>query len=294
MARKNALGKGLNALLSPLPQTDTASEVGGLEVREIAIDRIHRSTVQPRNVFSEASINHLADSIREAGVMQPIVVRPRGEDGYELVAGERRWRAAAKAGQESLPAIVREVDDSKALLLALVENLQREDLNPMDEAEALGQLCGEYGLTHEQAAHAIGKSRTTVTNQIRLLNLHKSVANLLREGKLEIGHARALLTLDKSTQAKTGREIVRSGLSVRQTEALVRRIQQNAQRPESRKQSSKSPDILRLETELSDSLGASVSIQFGKSGANRGKGRLVISYNSLDELDGIIDQLKQS
>jgi ParB family chromosome partitioning protein len=298
---KKRLGRGLDALLSadrtpaqpvsaepPRASGEQAAEVpreGGLA--EVAIADVVRSRYQPRREFNEESLNELAASIRAQGLMQPVVLRPRAQGGYELIAGERRWRAAQIAGLARIPAVVRDVTDEQASAMALIENIQREDLNPLEEAHALERLKDEFGLTQQQVADAVGKSRVAVTNLLRLLNLTAPVRDMLLAGEIEMGHARALLPLSPLDQERLARVVATKQLSVRATEALVRSRQQPVPaRPAARQ---KDADTARLERELSDKVGAPVSIDSNASG--RG-GRLVISYTSLDELDGILAHLK--
>ena len=261
------------------PQGDAT----GGNLRKIALDRIRPGPFQPRSVFEPESLAELANSIREQGVIQPIVVRPVG-DTFEIIAGERRWRAAQQAGLEDIPVIVREVDDEVAVALALIENIQREDLNPLEEATALKRLVEDFQLTHAEAAQAVGRSRSMVSNLLRLLELTAEVRDMVDARHLEMGHARALLSLDPASQASAAREVVRKKLSVRETERLVRRMQ-NPPKPAAKKAD---PDILRLQEDLAGTLCAKVRIQHGLSG----KGKLVIAYNSADELEGIIGHLK--
>ena len=261
-----------------------ATETPGL--KEVGLDEVHRSPHQPRIHIPDEGIEELAASIESQGLMQPIVVRPRSGGGYELIAGERRWRAAQRAGVDRIPAIVREVDDSQAMAMALIENIQREALTPLEEASGLRRLLEEFGMTHEEAAAAVGKSRPAVSNLLRLLDLGDVARQLLQSGDLEMGHARALLPLDETTQAGIARLAAEKGLSVRQTEALARRAQagpspSTGTRP-------RDPDTLRLERELSDRLGAPVAIAHGA----KGRGKVVISYTNLDELDGILERLR--
>ena len=220
--------------------------------------------------------------------MQPIVVRPIGEGRYEIIAGERRWRATQIAGLDKIPAVIRDVPDEAAIAMALIENIQRENLNPIEEAVALKRLQDEFELTHAEVAQAVGKSRTTITNLLRLIALSDEVKTLLEHGDLEMGHARALLTLDAETQCAIARQIVAKGLSVRQTEALVRLHQEGRNTEKVKPDVTVSADIRRLQDQLSDTLGAGVEIQHGA----KGKGKLVITYNSLDELDGILGHIK--
>lgn len=277
--KRKSLGKGLDALL-PEPLEETPAPTGGMP--ELAMDAVHCGTRQPRGRINEEGIVELAASIRAQGLLEPIIVRPRAKGGYEIVAGERRWRAAQRAGLETIPALVRELDDRQAMAIALVENIQREDLGPLDEAAALKRLLAEYGMTHEEIADAVGRSRTAVSNLLRLLNLVPEVRQMLHDGELEMGHARALLGLPVDEQVAAGREVVRRSLSVRQTEALVKRLLSGvAPTPEP------DPDTRRLERSTSELLGAPVTITTG----NKGRGRIVIRYSSLDELDGILTRM---
>ncbi len=261
----------------PIAQTPGFEEVG--------VDQVYRSPHQPRLEIPEEGIEELAASIESQGLMQPIVVRPRSGGGYELIAGERRWRAAQKAGVDRIPAIVREADDREAMAMALIENIQREALTPLEEATGLRRLLEDFELTHEEVATAVGKSRPAVSNLLRLLDLGHVARELLQSGAIEMGHARALLPLDETTQGQIARIAAEKGLSVRQTEALARRAQAA---PTSSTPPPRDPDTLRLERELSDRLGAPVAI----SHTARGRGRVVISYTTLDELDGILDRLR--
>ena len=291
--KKRGLGRGLDALLgsgslgSDTAPAPVAHASDGL--RQLPVDLIDRSPYQPRSNFNEEALQELADSIRAQGVVQPIVVRPRpGKTGrFELIAGERRWRAAQLAGLHEVPAIVREdVDDQAAMAMALIENIQRQALNPMEEAVALNRLIEEFGLTHEQTADAVGRSRAAVSNMLRLLNLEEGVKALLSDGNIEMGHARALLGLSGGAQFKAAREVAERGLSVRETERLVKKLANPA--PAKAVAHTKDPDTQRLENDLSERLGARVHFQTGKSG----KGKVVIEFNSLDELDGILSHIK--
>jgi ParB family chromosome partitioning protein len=239
---------------------------------------------QPRRDFDPDSLRELADSIGVQGVIQPIVVRPIAGERYEIVAGERRWRASKQAGLAEIPVVIRNVDEPTALAIALIENIQRDDLAPLEEAGALQRLLDEFGLTHQQVAEAVGKSRTTVTNLLRLLELESEVKLLLDQGRLEMGHARALLGLKGDAQALAGRQVVARGLSVRETEKLVRRLQTDGLDPGQTAKPPSDPNIRRLQDDLTERLGARVAIQHG----TKGTGKLVIAYNSLDELDGIL------
>lgn len=238
------------------------------------------------------ALEELANSIRAQGVMQPIVVRPIGtSDGetlYEIIAGERRWRATQQAGLDSIPVIIRDVPDEAAIAMALIENIQREDLNAMEEAMALQRLKEEFELTHQEVADAVGKSRVTVTNLLRLTTLHPDVQKMLERGDLEMGHARALLSLPDAEQKAAAKEVVAKGISVRQTEALVRRLLQQKEAVQTKTESRIDPDIRHLQETLSEKIGVPVVLQHGA----KGKGKLILSYNSLDELDGILSHIK--
>ena len=285
---KRRLGRGLDALLSS--EGPASAEAAG-DLSEIAVDRIVRGRYQPRQQFDQESLEELAASIRSQGLMQPVVVRPRATGGFELIAGERRWRAAQLAGLTRIPAVVKEVSDEQASAMALIENIQREDLNPLEEASALQRLRDEFQLTQQQVADAVGKSRVAVTNLLRLLNLAPAVRELLQSGALEMGHARALLSLTAAEQEGLAREVAAKHLSVRQTEALVRRYQ-NGREANRNALSGGAPvkdqDTRRLELDLAERVGAPVSINHSASG----KGQLVISYSSLDELQGILRHIR--
>ena len=251
----------------------------------VSLDEIHPSRYQPRQSFDEASLAELAASIKSQGLMQPVLLRRRPQGGFELVAGERRWRAAGLAGLHTVPAVVREVTDQQASVMALIENIQREDLKPLDEAGAMQRLQDEFGLTHQEVADAVGKSRAAVTNSLRLLNLEAAVRNLLNDGALEMGHARALVPLPAGAQAAAARTIVAKGLNVRQAEALARRLLQGDSGK--RRSPAKDADTRALERSLTDRIGAPVSISHNA----RGRGKVTISYASLDVLDGILSRL---
>ncbi|TGN39586.1 ParB/RepB/Spo0J family partition protein [Marinobacter confluentis] len=287
-AKKRGLGeRGLGALLQGsrvnLDQ-DVKNHDG--ELREIPVDLIQRGRFQPRRDMDPAALQELADSIRQQGVMQPVVVRPISEGRFELIAGERRWRATQMAELDRIPAIIRDVPDDAAIAMALIENIQRENLNPVEEAFALQRLQEEFGLTQAQVAEAVGKSRTTITNLLRLISLSEDVRVMLEHGDLEMGHGRAMLTLQPEQQMQVARQVVARSLSVRQTEALVRQVQQ--QKPDKKQKGQIDPNIRALQDDLAERLGARVSIAHGQ----RGKGKLVIEYTSLDELDGILGHIK--
>jgi len=291
-AKKRGLGRGLDALIKtrpaarPGPAPAASEAAGDGSLRSLAIDLIQRGKYQPRSDMHPESLQDLADSIKAQGLVQPIVVRPVGGGRFEIIAGERRWRAAQLAGLQEVPVVVRDVPDRAAIAMALIENIQRENLNPLEEARALRRLIDEFEMTHQEAAEAVGRSRTAVSNLLRLLELNDDVKQLVEAGKLEMGHARALLALAGAQQSEAARTVVARGLSVRETERLVRR-QQGGERPKP-KAAAPDPDVQRLERELSERLGARVTL---KAGA-RGKGQLVISYNSLDELDGILAHIR--
>lgn len=287
-AKKRGLGeRGLGALLqgSRVNLDQEVKDHDG-ELREIPVDLIQRGRFQPRRDMDPAALQELADSIRQQGVMQPVVVRPISEGRFELIAGERRWRATQMAEMDRIPAIIRDVPDEAAIAMALIENIQRENLNPVEEAFALQRLQEEFGLTQVQVAEAVGKSRSTITNLLRLISLSEDVRLMLEHGDLEMGHGRAMLTLEPEQQMQVARQVVAKSLSVRQTEALVRQVQQN--KPDKKPKGQIDPNIRSLQDDLAERLGARVSIAHGQ----RGKGKLVIEYTSLDELDGILGHIK--
>jgi ParB family chromosome partitioning protein len=284
--KKKRLGRGLGSLIGNIDDAANASSANSTDgLAEIDIDRIQRGRYQPRQVFEPEALQELADSIRAQGVVQPIVVRPEG-DHFELVAGERRWRAAQLAGLQKIPAMVRELDAKSAAAIALIENIQREDLNPLEEAQAFMRLIEEFDLTHQQVADSVGRSRAAVSNLLRLLDLAEPVKQQVNEGLLDMGHARALLALIRHDQIEVARLVVLRGLSVRETELLVKK-RLGAQTTGKAKSAASDPDVKRLETEISEKLGAGVKIKPGK----RGAGQLIISFNSSAELDGILKHL---
>lgn len=309
MTRKPALGRGLDALIgagarrrdslelagssTPLELTDAARSAAASDVAEDRLERLPlgqltRGKYQPRRDIQPEALEELADSIRAQGVMQPIVVRPIGVDRYEIIAGERRWRAAQLAELDVIPAVIREVSDEVALALALIENIQRENLNAIEEAMALKRLGEEFELTQQQIADAVGKSRTQVANLLRLLALDPEVQTLLERGDLDMGHARALLTLNSTQQRQVAHEVVNNDMTVRATEALVKKVQTSQTPIKTPSRQSKQPDVAKLETHLGELLGAPVSIDHGQ----KGKGKLTIRYTSLEELDGILNHIK--
>ncbi len=280
-SKKRGLGRGLDALLGS-EKRNQAAEPSGPTLDEIPVEWIQPGKYQPRQIMDDEALQELAASIKAQGVMQPIVLRSVGDKRYEIIAGERRWRATQLAGLDKIPAVIKEVNDEAAVAMSLIENIQREDLNPMEEAMALQRLIEEFDLTHQEVADAVGKSRTTVTNFLRLNNLSTEVGQMLSHGDIEMGHARALLSLSFESQGKAAREIASQQLSVRQAEAMVRKIQASSNSP--KKPKSVDADTRNLENRLSTNIGQQVTIQHSA----KGKGKLVIKYNSLDELDGIL------
>ena len=285
--RKKGLGRGLESLLgSATPAATTAAAPVGGHLQELPVDLIQRGKYQPRRDMDPESLAELAHSIRQQGVMQPIVVRSIGDQRYEIIAGERRWRATQQAGLDSIPVIIKDVGDEAAIAMALIENIQREDLNPIEEARALQRLQMEFELTQQQVADAVGKSRPTIANLLRLMSLRAEVQTCLEHGDLEMGHAKALLGLEADAQVSAAKVVISKGLSVRQTEALVRSLQKEGQAGK-KKPEQRSGDVRKLEQQLAEALGAEVLIQANA----RGKGKLVVKYNSLDELDGILSHI---
>ncbi|MGM0564855.1 MAG: ParB/RepB/Spo0J family partition protein [Pseudomonadota bacterium] len=263
-------------------------ETAGDQLKSLPIDKVDRGTYQPRRHFDAEALEELADSIREQGVLQPIVVRPVGQR-YEIIAGERRWRATQLAGLEEIPAVIKRLDDQAAAAAALIENIQRENLNPLEEAQALQRLIDEFELTHGEVSQAVGRARASVTNLLRLLELSDEVKQMVDRGQLSMGHARSLLSLNSAQQLKLAREIVSKKLSVRATEQRVKQLLGGDAGNKSKSPGKSSdPNIRRLEQDLADTLSANVSLQHAQSG----KGKLVIQYNSLDELEGILKHIK--
>jgi ParB family chromosome partitioning protein len=283
MVKLKGLGRGLDALLSASNETP-----GKESLQTIALDRIRPGKYQPRTRMDDASLAELADSIKAQGLMQPILVRPVDANRFEIIAGERRWRAAQRAGLSEVPALVRDVPDQSALALALIENIQREDLNPLEEAQGIKRLIDEFGLTHEAAAQAVGRSRSAVTNLLRLTQLAKPVQDYLLAGELDMGHARALLALPAAQQGAAAARVIAQGLSVRDTERMIHATQHPAHRRKRRTAKAADADTARLEAELADALGAVVRIQ----ALREGTGRVVIAYSSLDQLEGILAKLR--
>jgi ParB family chromosome partitioning protein len=284
MIKKPGLGRGLDMLLSSARSQSTDAE--DTVLKRLPVERVRPGQYQPRTRMDADALQELADSIKAQGLVQPIVVRKLNGGEYELIAGERRWRAAQLAGLHDIPAVVRDIPDQAAAAMSLIENIQREDLNALEEAGALRRLIDEFGLTHQQTAEAVGRSRVAVTNLLRLLEMQPEVKALLDAGQFEMGHARALLALQGAKQVEIAKLVAQRQLSVRDTERLIKQVLENTNveipvfKP--------SPDVVRLEQRLADTLGAKVAIRYNRSG----KGKLVIEYNSLDELDGILEHIQ--
>ena len=291
--KKRGLGRGLDVLLNATEPTPGALSAGQADqpdgaLKEMPVDLIRRGTYQPRRDMDQDALEELASSIRVHGVMQPIVVRPVGEKKHEIIAGERRWRAAQMAGLHTVPVVIRQVPDNAAMAMGLIENIQRENLNPIEEAMALHRLQQEFGLTQQQVANAVGKNRATVANLMRLMNLPDDVRKLVEARRLEMGHARALLGLPKQQMAAAARSVAAKGLTTRETEALVKNMTSTGKAKSKAKTTRRDPNIKRLQDALSRKLGATVRIQHTAKGA----GKLVFSYNSPEELDGILRHIR--
>lgn len=296
--KKTGLGRGLEALLGPTPARAEVAHLpaAGAELARIPLDLLQRGRFQPRLDMRPETLQELADSIRAQGVVQPIVVRPIDSPGvagvqrYEIIAGERRWRAAQMAALAEIPAIIRRVPDEAVVALSLIENIQRENLNPLEEARALERLVGEFQMTHQEAADAVGRSRVTVSNLLRLLELSDEVKELVEKRELEMGHARALLALQtRKQQTEVALLVAKKGLSVRETEALVRRLTTRSETVAGGSaDAAVDPNIRKLQEDLTDRLGARVTLQHNA----RGGGKLIVEYHSLDELDGILEHIR--
>jgi len=285
-AKRRGLGRGLDALLGGDVPADAASAAAAGELRELELDELTPGRYQPRTHMDDDALESLAQSIRTQGVIQPLVVRPSGKQ-FEIIAGERRWRAARIAGLQIVPVVVRDVPDAIAMAVALIENIQREDLNPLEEANALKRLIHDCKMTHQQCAEAVGRSRASVSNLLRLTELHDEIQQLLREGALEMGHGRALLGADESIRVELARKVVARALSVRQTEAMVKAANSGVETPLPNKPP-KSAKITRLEAGLTETLGMAVDIKPGKGG----RGRVVIEYRDSGLLEDLIQRLK--
>lgn len=284
--KKRGLNRGLDALLGNVAGKDDQQEAAeNHSLHTLPIEHMQRGKYQPRQDMHPEKLQELADSIKAQGIIQPVVVRKLATEKYEIIAGERRWRAAQLAGLQQVPVVIKEIDDRTAMAIALIENIQREDLNPLEEAEALRRLLEEFEMTHQQVADAVGKSRATVTNLLRLIDLHPDVKKMLTNRQLEMGHARALLSLDGPKQVLLANKIVKEGLTVRAAERLVKDSQAE---PKIAKAKEIDKDTLRLQEDLTAKLGAKVLIEHKENGA----GKLIIAYSSLEELDGILEQIK--
>ena len=279
MVKQKGLGRGLDALLSRNGSVDISEE----SLQNLEISRLQPGKYQPRTNMDQVALAELAESIKAQGVMQPILVRPISDDQYEIIAGERRWRAAQLAGLNEVPALIRKVADESALAMSLIENIQRENLNPLEEAMGIQRLINEFGMTHQTAGEALGNSRSTISNLLRLLNLSAPVQELMMQGKIEMGHGRAILTLAPAEQIKMANLIAQKQLSVRETEKLVNQIEH----PSTKKIKKPDRDLLRLQEDVSERLGAQVDIKPKKNG----QGNIVIHYSSLDQLDDILSKL---
>ena len=287
--KKKGLGRGLDVLLNHYPKAGNAEQINNEKIQLIPIEKLVRSLYQPRIIFAEDALAALALSIKEQGIIQPLVVRQQQDQGvYEILAGERRWRAAQLAGLHDVPAIIRQVSDQSALAIALIENIQREDLNVIEEANAIARLIAEFSLTHEEAGQLLGKSRTNISNTLRLLDLNEKVQLLIMEKQIDMGHARALLSLSKPLQYDLAYKIIAQGLTVRATEDLVRKLQRNESGIHSKFTKKIDPDIVRLQENISEQLSAKVLLKHQSSG----KGRLIIEYHSLDQLDDLVHKFK--
>ena len=287
-AKKRKMGRGLDSLLKGASVVETSKEVNANDtLKDLPIEQLQRGQYQPRVDMRQETLQELADSIKEQGLVQPICVRPIGQDKYEIIAGERRWRASQLAGLETITAVIKDVPDSAAIAMALIENIQRENLNPLEEAMALQRLIDEFDMTHQMAADAVGRSRAAVSNLLRLLDLHPFVKELVEARELEMGHARALLSLPGDQQKTLAKTIASKGASVRETEKMVKNLLQGAEKSSAKSQK-QDPNITRLETDLGAKLSAKVLLQH----STKGSGKLVIHYNNLDELDGIIGHIK--
>ena len=283
--KKNRLGRGLDALLG-----ESGTEMGDVspdKLQQLPVELLQRGKFQPRRQMDKEALDDLSNSIAKQGVLQPIVARKLVSGDYEIIAGERRWRAAQQAGLDRVPVVVRELSDEDAMVIGLIENLQREDLNPIEEARGMQRLIEEFTMTHQQVADSVSRSRAAVSNLLRLLSLQSDVSALLEQGQLDMGHARALLALDEAMQQKAAQQIIKTGMSVRQAEQLVRRLQEEHINPVN-KIKEKDPDIRHLEESLSERLGTHVEIKLG----SRGKGKLVIDFHGNDVLQGILEKIQ--
>ena len=283
MAKKPGLGRGLDMLLSSATKDSNKDS----ELKKLPVEKISKGAYQPRLSMDPDALQELAESIKAQGLVQPVVVRKIAGGNYELIAGERRWRASQIAGLHTIPAIVRDIPDQAAAAMSLIENIQREDLNPLEEAIAMSRLIAEFGLTHQQTAESVGRSRAAVSNLLRLIDLEEKTKELLDSRQIDMGHARALLALSGQQQIDTALLVAKKGMSVRETERLVKRLVADDGKP-AKAPVKKALEVTKLEEDLSQTLGARVNIQYNTSG----KGKLVVEYNNLDELDGILEHIK--
>jgi len=283
--KKNRLGRGLDALLGE--NGAAMGDVAPDKLQQLPVELLQRGQFQPRRQIDKEALDDLANSIAKQGVLQPIVARKLPSGDYEIIAGERRWRAAQQAQLDRVPVVVRELSDEDAMVIGLIENLQREDLSPIEEARGMQRLIEEFTMTHQQVADSVSRSRAAVSNLLRLLSLQSDVSSLLEQGQLDMGHARALLSLDEAMQQKAAQQIIKSGMSVRQAESLVRRLQEENANPVT-KVKEKDPDIRHLEESLSEKLGTHVEIKLG----SRGKGKLMIDFHGNDVLQGILEKIR--
>ncbi|MFD2365109.1 ParB/RepB/Spo0J family partition protein [Pseudoduganella sp. GCM10020061] len=280
------LGRGLEALLGGDGEITTKADPGTPST--LPVTQLQAGKYQPRTRMDEGALAELASSIRSQGIMSPVLVRPIGDARYEIIAGERRFRAAQLAGLEEIPVLVRDVDDQAAAAMALIENIQREDLNPLEEAQGIARLINDFHFTHEQAAASVGRSRSAVSNLLRLINLAAPVQTMLMAGDIDMGHARALLAVDAATQITLANQVIAKRLSVRETEKLVARSLEEARNPAAKREKEKSGDIIRLEEELSDKLATPVLFKMGA----KGKGQMIIDFADLDVLDSVLTRLR--
>jgi len=287
MVQKPGLGRGLDMLLSSAAKSSDDSNKGS-EFKKLAVEKIFKGEYQPRLSIDPDALQELAESIKAQGLVQPVVVRRIEGGNYELIAGERRWRASQIAGLHTIPAIIRDIPDQAAAAMSLIENIQREDLNPLEEALAMSRLISDFGLTHQQTAESVGRSRTSVTNLLRLIDLEEKTKDLLDKRQLDMGHARALLALNGQLQIETAEKVAKNQLSVRETERLVKKLNITDEEKAQAGPPEKALEVLKLEESISKKLGAKVEIQYN----TKGKGKLVVEYNSLDELDGILEHIR--
>lgn len=286
MVKKPGLGRGLDMLLSSAT-TDSDKDKDS-ELKNLPVEKISKGEYQPRLSIDPDALQDLAESIKAQGVVQPVVVRRIEGGNYELIAGERRWRASQIAGLHTVPAIIRDIPDQAAAAMSLIENIQREDLNPLEEALAMSRLIADFGLTHQQTAESVGRSRTSVTNLLRLIDLEEKTKDLLDKRQLDMGHARALLALEGQLQIEIAQKVAKNGLSVRETERLVKRLNTSDEDKAKAEPPKKALEVIKLEESISEKLGAKVDIQYN----TKGKGKLIVEYNSLDELDGILEHIR--